>query len=286
MDLPGLKPRNPDSHKGTYGRALLVGGSRGMTGAVALAGMAALRAGAGLVTLAVPDRCLETVAGYDPNYMTVPVPDDDKGRMGRGAASALLELSKPATNVGLGPGLARSRAVTDVVTELYRHVHAPMVVDADALNALATPPTALPSAAGPRILTPHVGEFRRLVGEDLAPSACRERARAFAGENGVIVVLKGHRTLVTDGTTQFENTTGNPGMATGGSGDVLTGVITALLGQDLSPLDAAILGVHVHGLAGDLARDSCGEVSLVAATVKDFLSEAFQRLAAPPAGDS
>ena len=151
-----------------------------------------------------------------------------------------------------------------------------MVIDADALNALAAVPEILPQSAGPRILTPHIGEFRRLIGEpNLSPTDCRNRAKTFAAQNQLVLVLKGNRTLVTDGSVQYENTTGNPGMATGGSGDVLTGVITALLGQDYSPLEAAVLGVFVHGLAGDIARDQLGEISMTALGIANALPAAF-----------
>jgi NAD(P)H-hydrate epimerase len=278
MKVPRLRPRDPNSHKGTYGRVLIVGGSRGMTGAVGLAGMAATRGGAGLVTVAVPDTCLETVASYDPCFMTVPLAADEQGRLVADAAPELSQRAAQSTAIGIGPGLSRSPGVTHVVTHVYKRFAGPMVVDADALNALASRPTRLAGAGGPRIITPHVGEFCRLIGEELAPDACRERAQALAAEQQLIVVLKGHHTLVTDGSHHYENRTGNPGMATGGAGDVLTGVITALLGQGLSPLDAAVLGVHVHGVAGDLACDEVGEISLIATDILEYLPDAFQQL--------
>ena len=278
MDVPKLNPRKDDSHKGTYGRALIIGGSRGMTGAVALAGMAAARSGAGLITVAVPDRCVEAVACYDPCYMTVSLADDGQGRLARGHSQQYRDIYDHFTNIGIGPGLSRSAEITQVVAEIYREYTGPMVVDADALNAMAQCPSGLSNFAGPRILTPHLGEFRRLTGESLEPETCRQRAVDLAKDNKIVVVLKGHRTLVTDGKTTYENQTGNPGMATGGSGDVLTGVITSLLGQDLSPLEAATLGVHVHGLAGDLACDEIGEVSMIASDILEYLPEAFQAL--------
>jgi NAD(P)H-hydrate epimerase len=277
-NLPRISPRNPASHKGDFGRVLLIGGSRGMSGAIALAGMAATRSGAGLVTLAVPDACLETVACFDPCYMTMPIACDAEGRLAASAKSALLELTTSFTSVGLGPGLSRSTGLTQLVSEIYKRVTCPMVVDADALNALAERPAGLANPGGPRILTPHPGEFRRLVGTDLSLDESHDRARRLAEEFGVIVVLKGHQSLVTDGSQSYQNETGNPGMATGGAGDVLTGVIAALLGQGFTPLDAARLGVHVHGLAGDLACDDLGEVSLVASDILEYLPESFQEL--------
>ncbi len=280
MDIPQLKPRKAESHKATFGRACIIGGSRGMTGSVCLAGAAALRAGAGLVSVAVPDRCLDVVASYDPNYMTIPVPDDSAGRFAVEAVSTLAEMLLNATSVGIGPGMAQSADVTKIVAGIYDRFAGPMVVDADALNAMAHDPDRLNTAAGPRILTPHIGEFRRLIGDSQAtPSECREQVNEFAAANSVIVVLKGNRTIVTDGTKTYVNCTGNPGMATGGSGDVLTGVITGLLGQALSPLEAAILGVYAHGIAGDVARDQFGELSMVAENIKDSLPAAFQSIA-------
>ncbi len=283
-DLPRLPPRRPDSHKGDFGRALLVGGSRGMTGAITLAGVSALRGGAGLVTLAVPKDCLPIVAGYEPSYMTIGLPQQESGQIAVSAAGGLPPLSDRYTAVALGPGLGRSPELDAFVASLYRNVRRPMVVDADALNALAEEKDSLSSRPpAPRILTPHPGEFARLAG----PShTAQERARTairLAAQWSVVVVLKGHRTLVTDGQTQWNCPTGNPGLATGGSGDVLTGLITALLCQGLAPLAAARLGVYVHGLAGDLAAESLGQVSMIASDLPGYFSAAFKRLeAAPP----
>lgn len=250
-----------------------------MTGAVCLAGYAALRAGAGLVTLVVPENCLETVAGFNPCYMTVPVADERTGVMAPPAALEVQRLVENATAVGMGPGMSRGEGVRAVVIETYCSYLGHMVIDADALNALATEPAVINGAPGPRILTPHVGEFRRLIGDDsISPESCRSRAKSFAADNDVVVVLKGHRTLVTNGTIDYENTTGNAGMATGGSGDVLTGITTALLGHGYSPFDAAVLAVYVHGLAGDVARDSFGEVSLTALDIADSLPTAFAQV--------
>src|SRR5262249_50018893 len=160
-----------------------------------------------------------------------------------------------------GPGLGRSSDLVELVAWLYQDAPQPMVIDADALFALAQRPAVLSTHAGPRILTPHPGEFSRLAGKDKIEPADRERlARELAARTGAVVVLKGHRTVMSDGRAAAINRTGNPGMATGGTGDVLTGIITALVGQHLSPYDAARLGVYVHGLAGDLAAAELGEV--------------------------
>lgn len=273
--LPRLAPRTPDSHKGDFGRALLIGGSQGMAGALGLAGLSTMRSGAGLTTLATASVCQTTVAGFEPSAMTVALPCDGEGRISLGAFPILASFLEQATAIALGPGLGRSAELIEFVGRLYREVRQPMVVDADALNALAKQPDILPKAGGPRVLTPHPGEFGRLIGT--IPLDQRESlAREFARKNGLVVVLKGHRTVITDGMQLSLNTTGNPGMATGGTGDTLTGIITALLCQQLSPFDAARLGCHVHGLAGDLAAAELGETSLIASDLIKYLPTAWQ----------
>lgn len=271
--LPALKPRRLAGHKGDYGKALIVGGSRGMAGAVALAGMAALRGGAGLVRVATPDRCLETVAGFEPCYTTIPLADDQEGRLAAAAWPRLAQELQAVDVVACGPGLGRGPGVSTIVQRLYAEFPRPLVVDADGLNALAEQPLA--SAAGPRLLTPHPGEFARLSGiHDVAEQ--RRHAPEFAARHRVVLVLKGHATLITDGTRSRENRTGNPGMATGGAGDVLTGLLAALLAQGLSTWDAACLGVHLHGSAGDIAARRHGVVSLVARDLVEAIGEAMR----------
>ena len=276
--LPQLPPRAEDAHKGDFGLALIVGGSRGMAGAAALAGMAALRGGAGLVRLAVPKVCLDTVAAFEPSYMTVALSADAEGRLVARGYNRIVELAKPATVVACGPGLGRSLELDKLVGRLYRKLAKPMVLDADALNALATQPEILEKPGGPRILTPHPGEFARLIGDKLEGDQRDQAAVELAARCEVIVVLKGHRTLITDGRCRATNTTGNPGMATGGSGDVLTGLITALACQGLEPFDAARLGCHLHGLAGDYAAGELGQVSMMASDLVEFLPDAFEEL--------
>jgi ADP-dependent NAD(P)H-hydrate dehydratase len=275
-ELPTLRPRRPDAHKGEFGRALLVGGSRGMSGAIALAGMAALRGGAGLVRLAVPVVCLDAVAAVEPSYMTVALPSDRHGRIALDARPRLMQLAAEATVVACGPGLGRSLGLDALVNHLYRHVACAMVVDADGLNALAARPDALAQPGGPRILTPHPGEFARLVGRPRVTESQRDNlACELAMQTQAVVVLKGHRTIVTDGRRMAQNGTGNPGMATGGSGDVLTGLIAALACQGLDPWEAARLGVHLHGLAGDLAAAKLGHEPLIASDLVRYLPAAF-----------
>ncbi len=273
---PRLPDRPPDAHKGHFGLAVVIGGSQGMAGAAALAGMAALRGGAGLVRLAVPDVCLDVVAGFEPSCMTVPLPSDSGGRIALSAWPAVLHAASTATVVACGPGLGRSLGLDVLVSRLYTESPKPLLVDADGLNALSARREVLARPGGPRILTPHPGEFARLLGQDRVAAEEREAAAVeMAARCGVVLVLKGHRTLVTDGQRQWINTTGNPGMATGGSGDVLTGLIAALACQGLSPLDAARLGVYLHGLAGDLAAAELGQESLAASDLIGYLPRAF-----------
>ena len=275
-DLPLLPERPPESHKGNFGFALVVGGSRGMSGAVAMAGMAALRGGAGLVRLAVPEPCLDGVAGFEPSYMTTPLPADRAGRIALAARPKIVSAAERATVVAYGPGMGRSAGLEALGEWLYSHLPRPMVIDADGLNALAIRRNTLGRPAAPRILTPHPGEFARLLGTEPASPADRHAAAvALAARWGVVVVLKGHRTLITDGVRQTVNSTGNPGMATGGSGDVLTGVVTALACQGLSPFDAARLGVFLHGLAGDLAARELGQEGLIASDLIRYLPYAL-----------
>jgi ADP-dependent NAD(P)H-hydrate dehydratase len=275
--LPRLPARAVDSHKGDYGRALVVGGSRGMSGAIALAGLATLRSGAGLVTVAVPQSVQDVVASFESSYMTIGLADDN-GRIAAGAADHVIQFAQDTAAVALGPGLSRTEPLCDFVERLYREINHPVVIDADALYALARRRAAFSNPAAPRVLTPHPGEFARLSGilpqESQRTAAAVDLARHDQGGN-TIVVLKGYQTVVTDGHRFSINQTGNPGMATGGTGDVLTGLITGLLCQGLSPFDAARLGVHVHGLAGDLAAKELGQVSLIASDLIDFLPAAF-----------
>jgi NAD(P)H-hydrate epimerase len=276
--VPRLAPRAVDSHKGTYGHAMLIGGSRGMAGSISLAGLAALRAGAGLVSLVVPEGIWPVVSGFEPSYMLRPHAEDDEGRLAADL-EALQTALGPATVVGCGPGLGQSEHLTGLVCGLFETFTRPLVVDADGLNALAKRPEALGRAAGPRVLTPHPGEFTRLVGgQKLTREQSEWLAVELAGRHKLVLVLKGHGTLVTDGQRTARNTTGNPGMATGGTGDVLTGLVTGLLSQGLPPFEGACLGVFVHGLAGDLAAAELGQESLVASDLVKYLPAALRRI--------
>jgi NAD(P)H-hydrate epimerase len=276
--VPTLPARAPDSHKGDFGRVLLLSGSRGMSGAAILCGTTALRGGAGLVRVGVPADILPIVAAGNPCYMTAPLPDDGQGRFGDGAVAEVLRLAGASDVVAAGPGLGQSPAVAAVVRALLAQFAGPLVLDADALNVLAGHTEALRGRAVPPVLTPHPGEFARLAGRKVSadPAERRDAAVRFAADHGVVLLLKGHGTVVTDGRRVYVNTTGNPGMATGGSGDVLTGLIAALLGQRLEPFAAAQLGAHLHGLAGDLARDDMGAASLIATDLIAYLPRALR----------
>lgn len=281
LPLPKLKPRQADSHKGDYGRVLIVGGSRGMAGAPSLAGIAALRSGAGLVTLAVPRSVQSTVASFEPSMMTLGFGADSDDGLLIDCKAEILSFAEKMNVVALGPGLGSDATTAQLVCELYQSVSQPLVVDADALNALAKSPGQLQSPGGTRILTPHPGEFRRLTDTEVASDD--DTRAAQAGElcqrdttGRTIVVLKGHRTIVCDRERYAINATGNPGMATGGTGDCLTGIVAALVAQGMSPFDAARLGVNIHGLAGDLAAKELGQTSMIASDLIRFLPRAFQ----------
>ncbi len=282
--LPALPPRDGHAHKGTFGRGLIVGGSLGMAGAPTLSAMACLRSGAGLTAVAMPACVQPVVAGYSPVYVTHPLADDGE-RLVEAALGPLSDLVAASTAAAIGPGLGESPAVVSIVSELQRHAGTPMVFDADGLNALATCPEVLITPGGLRILTPHAGEFARLRGQPLGdPNDDAERRKAAAAlaqrdpSGQTVVLLKGARTVITDGKHFAINSTGNPGMASGGAGDVLTGILVALLCQKLSPFDAARLGAHVHGLAGDLAAVKLGETSLTASDLIDCLPAAWLEL--------
>ncbi len=279
--IPVLEPRSKESHKGDFGRALLIGGSRGMAGAIAIAGMAALRSGAGLVRVALPDPILETVASMHPCLITQPLSSDLRGQIDLSARETLATLCENATCVAVGPGMGRSLALDTIVLRLYQSTLCPLVLDADGMNAIPQALSRTPKAAGARILTPHPGEFERFT---RVSSKDREKQTAtaisIAKENRIIIILKGHETVITDGETTTINKTGNPKMAVGGSGDCLTGIITALICQGLQPLAAAQLGVALHGLAGDTAARKLGCPSVLATDLIDSLPDAFAALKA------
>lgn len=279
-ELPRLPRRASAGHKGTYGKVLVLAGSRGMSGAAVLCGRSALRAGAGLVQVASPADVQPVIAASYPAYTTTGIRQHADGSFGDGTVEEVVELARSADVLALGPGLGRSAGtVTFVRAVLDELAETPVVLDADGLFTLS-PFTADFRRSAPFVLTPHPGEFARLTGA-AAPttdSARQEQAVAFARKFGCVLLLKGSGTVVSDGTKLYRNTTGNPGMATGGSGDVLTGVIAALMGQGLSAFDAAVLGAWIHGRAGDLGAAKLGQTALTATDLLDFLPAAFRQL--------
>jgi ADP-dependent NAD(P)H-hydrate dehydratase len=277
-NIPKLKPRKPDAHKGDFGRVCIIGGCIGMNGAPALAGRAALRAGAGLVRVAVPESILPIVASIEPSYTTMPLPEDSEGRISAKAINTILDAANENDCLAFGPGIGTSSALRSVLETLIEQKQLRLLIDADGLNNLSAIKDWPDKLKANLILTPHPGEMKRLwtglFREQLPPDRS-DQAGKLAKHTKTIVVLKGTGTVVTDGQKVYINKTGNPGMATAGSGDCLTGIITALIGQGLSNFDAAVLGVYIHGLAGDIAAQKYGQVSLIATDVIDSIPNAF-----------
>jgi len=276
---PRLPSRPTDSHKGTFGRVLIVAGSVGMTGAAALAGRSALRAGAGLVRLATARSVLPIVAAIEPCYTTIPLAEDGEGRISGKALGAILDAAADNDVVAIGPGLGQSAGLRSIVEALVRQGNLRLAIDGDGLNNLSKLSGWPKKRVADLVLTPHPGEMKRLwsgLFRDQMPAERQQIAARVAQTTGAVVALKGAGTVVTDGERIYLNATGNPGMATAGSGDVLTGVVAALMGQGLSSLDATILGVYLHGLAGDIAADRLGQISLTATDIAEALPEAFK----------
>src|SRR5580692_4775939 len=276
-----IGPRPAESNKGNYGHVLVVGGSLGKAGAAAMAGIAVLRAGAGLSTVATPKSVLGTVSGFHPELMTEPLAETDAGSISTGARDRIEELAKGKTVLAIGPGISRDSQTAEMVRSLIGRLQLPVVLDADGLNAFEGRTGELNGEGRTLVITPHPGEMARLAGCSIA-DVQKDRlgvARKFAREHELVVVLKGHRTLVAqqDGET-WVNTTGNPGMSTGGTGDILTGMVAGMMAQHSADAFMAVLAaVHLHGLAGDVIRDRVGEHSLVATDLLQGLPEAFRR---------
>jgi NAD(P)H-hydrate epimerase len=278
-------PRAADSHKGDFGRLTIVAGSIGKTGAAHLAAMGALRSGAGLVTVATPRCCLPIVAASSPVFMTLELPDDASGTVAADAVEKVLEQAHDV--IACGPGLGRSAPVAQFVHELLDRVSVPLVLDADALTVLADDPARLTGREERDvIITPHPGEMARLVGKSIADVQANriEVATEFATSHSVYVVLKGHRTVIaTPEGHVYINPTGNPGMATGGTGDILTGMIAAWLAQLLDAEAACRLAVFLHGSAGDLAEINHGQAGMIASDLLEYLGGALKALVDPAA---
>ncbi|MCC6731339.1 MAG: NAD(P)H-hydrate dehydratase [Chthonomonadales bacterium] len=281
-----LVPRRRDAHKGDFGHVLICGGSDGMSGAPTMAARSALRAGAGLVTVAAPRTAQRVVAARLEEAMTMALPEE-RGALSAAAIEPLRRAAVRCDALCVGPGGSRQPGASDAMLGLLVGADIPAVVDADALNALAARPDALRGRKASTVLTPHPGECGRLLGTDAAgvQSDRVSAARRCAGRYGAVVVLKGSHTLVCDGRgpanrerTVSINTTGNPGMATAGSGDSLTGIVGAFLAGGMDAWDAARLGAHVHGRAGDLAASVLGERAMVAGDIIDQVSAALRDL--------
>jgi len=274
-------PRPAESNKGSYGHVLVIGGSLGKAGAAAMAGMAALRIGAGLSTVATAKSVLPTVAGFYPELMTVPLPETDAGTIATSAGVEIEELLKSMTVVAIGPGISRDPHTATLVRSLVAHHKVPMVVDADGLNAFEHHAGELNGKGRTLVITPHPGEMARLAGCSIAEVQKNRLgvARAFAREHELIVVLKGHRTLIVqpDGEA-WVNVTGNAGMATGGTGDILTGMVAGMIAQHRDqPLGATVAAVYLHGLAGDSVRTFANEQWMTATDLLYGLKDAIGR---------
>lgn len=275
-----IPPKMEYDNKFSAGRVLVVGGSTGLTGAPCMTSLSALRAGAGVVTTAVP-------AGLNPVFeqkltevMTLPLDDAGSGRLSEAALPELLDAAASCDCLALGPGLGRHQETVRMVRQLLAETSAPVVLDADGLYALAGRPGSLKKRRAVTVLTPHAGELGRLLGlpSDEVAESSLSRAVQGARRSGAILVLKGSHSIITDGSDTLINTSGNPGLATAGSGDVLTGIIAALIARGLAPLDAAAGGVHIHGAAADMAAgDGCMD-SIIATDLIDYLPQVFADL--------
>ena len=279
---PMLKRRDRLAHKGTFGHCLIIAGSTGKTGAAAMSANSAVRAGSGLVTVAVAESLHQILEIKTTEAMTVPLPDSGSGYLTNDAFPAIEKLLIHRDAVALGPGLDRRPGTLALVQKLVESIATPLVIDADGLNALADDITVLRRTKSPCIiLTPHAGEMGRLLGASV-PDAEAVRisvAQDFARNFGVYLVLKGARTIIAspDGIAAI-NSSGNPGMATGGMGDVLTGILVSLLGQGYSPWDACRSGVFLHGYAADIVAETKGEIGMNATDVQEALPYAYERL--------
>ena len=258
--LSMLPERKADAHKGDFGKILLLCGSRGYTGAAALAAMGALRSGAGLVYLGVPEsiNVIEATKLTEPIVFSLP---DQDGKLAKEASGLILEMLPRMDAVLIGPGLGQSAGTMAVVEWVLKTAACPVVVDADGINLLSGHKDILRGRTAPTVLTPHMGEFYRIGGN--ASTDRQLAAEALAQSLNAVIVLKGHATVITDGMTAYVNPTGNPGMAVGGSGDVLAGIITSLIGQGIQPLEAAACGAWLHGAAGDLCAQNIGQYGML-----------------------
>ncbi len=286
--LPKLVVRKKNTHKGSYGRVLVLAGSPGMTGAAYLCSKAALRSGSGIVTLGIPGSLNPIMEAKLTCVMTHSLPETKTSTLSNKGRKDILKLCETHDAVALGPGLSQQLETSELILWLVKNIDRPMVIDADGLNALANKVDTLQKIKNNVVLTPHPGEMARLAGPDhrsakdvqmerlnTATKFVQSIQKKITIPQKIILVLKGDKTIVTDHRKVYVNRTGNPGMATAGSGDVLTGIIVSLIGQGLDVFDASQLGVYLHGLAGDIAAKKKGELSMIASDLIDYLPDAF-----------
>jgi NAD(P)H-hydrate epimerase len=279
--LPYFKSRKRDSHKGSYGHVFILSGSLGKTGAAAMAAKAALKMGAGLVTVGTPESCLPIIARSMIELMTEPLPETSKKTLASTGLERILSLLEGKDALLIGPGISTHPSTSELVLSLMPKINVPVVIDADALNILASQPEALKSLPQPAILTPHPGEFARLLHlstQEVVKNKL-ELAPQFAKKYGVYLVLKGYRTLVVNPEgLVYVNPTGNPGMATAGAGDVLGGMIASMIIQEKDLLEAILAAVYIHGLSGDIGVEKLGERALTAGNLITYLPSALKRM--------
>ncbi len=278
-DIPKIPKRATDAHKGDFGRVCIIAAGRGFAGAAALAGRSALRSGSGLVRVACPQSLINALTAFEPCFTTIPLMENDDGKISSKSIDVILAAVEDNDVMAFGPGVGVSKDICEILENLIAIQGLQLVIDADGLNNLAKIRNWPQIRAANLILTPHPGEMKRLwagLCDEPLPQDRIELAGKFASMTDSVIVLKGAGTIVSDGSNYYVNQTGNPGMATAGSGDVLTGVIVSLWGQQFGCLDSAVLGVYVHGLAGDLAAEDKTQISLIATDIIDYLANAFK----------
>ncbi|MGB2601554.1 MAG: NAD(P)H-hydrate dehydratase [Candidatus Omnitrophota bacterium] len=275
-----IPSRREDSHKGDYGKVLVLAGSKGMTGAAYLCSQGALYSGSGLVTNGIPESLNPVMEIKLTEVMTLPLAETDNQSLGLKAKPKILDFAKKCDVVAIGPGLGMDGSTKMLVGELLDEVEQPVVLDADGINALEGNIDALRKREYRMVITPHPGELARLMNKDVEEIQSNriDMAKSVAEVTGAVVVLKGHRTVVASPEGKiYVNETGNSGMASGGTGDVLTGMIASFIGQGIDDYSAAVCAVYIHGIAGDVAAEEIGQFSMTASDMLDFLPEAFDK---------
>ena len=276
-----VPPRRENTHKGDFGHVLVVAGSRGMTGAASLASRAALLAGSGLVTCGVPESLNAIMEVKLTEAMTLALPETKEATLALKAAEKIVKFSEKADAVALGPGVSRQKDTQKLIRGLLLKIKKPLVLDADGIVALSDNPNILKRRAQPTVLTPHPGEMSRLTGKSVraVQGGRKKLAEAFAKKYNTVLVLKGYRTVIASPKGDvYVNKTGNSGMGTAGVGDVLTGIIASFIGQGIIPYSASVLGVYLHGLAGDIAAKEKGQFSLIASDLLAKLPQAIKKV--------